>query len=138
MIEINEGIKNYSVAASGKDYFCINGKQTHFQVVEFACKDGSDSLLVDSELVEKLEVMRSYFKTPIIINSAYRTEKHNKEVGGAANSYHLKGQAADIVVKGVAPETVASFALSIGFRGIGKYKAFTHVDTREKTSIWVG
>lgn len=139
MIEINQGIKQYSFAADGDDTFCVNGKATHFKVREFACKDGTNFMLIDSELIEKLEVLRTYFNTPVIINSAFRTEKHNKEVGGAANSQHLHGRAADIVVKGVNPETVANFAVKIGFRGIGKYKNFTHVDTRDgNVTIWVG
>lgn len=33
---------------------------------------------------------------PIIINSGYRNEAVNRQVGGVRNSQHLKGQAADI------------------------------------------
>ena len=33
---------------------------------------------------------------PIIINSGYRNEVYNRQVGGARNSQHLLGQAADI------------------------------------------
>ena len=33
---------------------------------------------------------------PIIINSGYRNEAYNRQVGGVRNSQHLTGQAADI------------------------------------------
>ena len=33
---------------------------------------------------------------PIVVNSGYCCEKHNKDVGGVRNSQHLKGEAADI------------------------------------------
>ena len=44
------------------------------------------------------------------INSAYRTPAHNKAVGGATGSQHVKGTAADIVVAGAAPLEVAQYA----------------------------
>ena len=40
-------------------------------------------------------------EVPIIINSAYRSPQVNKAVGGAANSNHLTGCAADIHVTGI-------------------------------------
>lgn len=44
-----------------------------------------------------LEHLRSIFlDTPIIVNSGYRSAKVNTAVGGAKNSYHLRGLAADI------------------------------------------
>lgn len=44
-----------------------------------------------------LESIRCMFHdTPIIVNSGYRSAKVNKAVGGAKNSYHLRGLAADI------------------------------------------
>ena len=48
-------------------------------------------------LVEKvLDPLRERYGKPIIVNSAFRCEKHNREVGGAANSQHMRGEAADI------------------------------------------
>lgn len=48
-------------------------------------------------LVEKiLDPLREAWGQPIIVSSGYRCPKLNKLVGGAANSQHTLGQAADI------------------------------------------
>lgn len=46
-----------------------------------------------------LDPLRERYGKPIIVNSGYRCPKHNREVGGATNSQHLKGEAADIRVQ---------------------------------------
>lgn len=111
---------------------------TNFSASEFGCKgDGCCiSAKIDTALVEHLQKIRTHFGVPVVINSAYRCEKHNKAVGGAANSYHTKGMAADIVVTGVKPLEVARYAESIGILGIGLYDDFVHIDTRENKSFW--
>ena len=43
-----------------------------------------------------LEPAREAIGCPIIINSGYRNEAYNRQVGGVRNSQHLTGQAADI------------------------------------------
>ena len=45
---------------------------------------------------EVLDPARERLGKPIIVNSGYRCPKHNREVGGATNSQHMKGEAADI------------------------------------------
>ena len=47
-----------------------------------------------------LEVLRDKVGQPIIINSGYRSPQLNRKVGGAANSNHLTGCAADIRTSG--------------------------------------
>lgn len=47
-----------------------------------------------------LELVRVLLGAPIIINSGYRAPLVNKAVGGAANSQHMTGQAADIICPG--------------------------------------
>lgn len=106
---------------------------TNFKVKEFRCKDGSDSIVVDTEFVETvLQKIRNHFKTSVTINSAYRTPNYNKKVGGASNSFHVKGRAFDIVVKGYTPSEVAKYARSIGVKGVIEYNTFVHVDSRPK------
>lgn len=104
----------------------------HFKAKEFQCKDRSEGLLVATELIEALEKIRNHFKAPVIINSGYRTPSWNSKVNGSPNSYHCKGMAADIVVKGHSSQEVAEYADSIMKQGgVIKYTNFVHVDVRE-------
>lgn len=107
----------------------------NFNASEFACKHCGE-IVVDLKLVAILQAIRTHFGKPVTITSPYRCATHNKAVGGATGSYHLKGRAADIIVAGVAPAEVAKYAESIGVLGIGLYSSFTHVDTRTTKSFW--
>ena len=105
----------------------------HFKASEFQCKDKTEELLVAQDLLNILEEIRKHFDTPVIINSGYRTPSWNSKVGGTPNSYHCKGMAADIVVKGKSSKEVARYANSIMEKGgIIRYTNFTHIDVREK------
>lgn len=105
----------------------------HFKAREFQCKDKTEGLLVATELLDVLETIRSYFNAPIIINSGYRTPSWNAKTGGAPNSYHCKGMAADIVVKGHSSREVATYANKIMEQGgVIRYTNFTHIDVREE------
>ena len=127
------GVKTYSVKKDGNTYLSEN-----FKVKEFACNDGSDTVLISDELVDLLQKIRDHFGVAVTINSGYRTSTYNKKVGGATNSQHVKGTAADIVVKGVDPLTVGQYVEYImpDHGGIGVYQTFTHVDVRTSRSRW--
>ena len=123
------GINTYSKSAHGNMSISEN-----FKVKEFACKNGSDPIKICQLLVVYLQKARSNFKVPIILNSAYRTSGYNKQIGGAKNSYHVKGQAADLHTNGkVKLEELAKFFESIGCLGIIVYpnSGFVHIDTRD-------
>lgn len=128
-------VYTYSKAKDGNKKLSQN-----FQVKEFACNDGSDPILIAPELVTILQAIRSHFGKPVVINSAYRTPEYNKKVGGATQSQHLYGIAADIAISGVSPKDVAAFAENLlsGRGGIGIYSGFTHIDVREVKSRWNG
>lgn len=52
------------------------------------------------KLVDKiLDPLREAWGAPIIVTSGYRCDKLNKLVGGATNSQHRRGEAADIRTK---------------------------------------
>ncbi|PYG83133.1 MULTISPECIES: D-Ala-D-Ala carboxypeptidase family metallohydrolase [unclassified Pseudomonas] len=54
-----------------------------------------------------LEQVRAMFGMPIIVSSGFRSERVNRLIGGAANSQHVQGLAADFTVVEVTPrETV--------------------------------
>lgn len=126
-------VKTYSVKKDGITYLKPN-----FKVKEFACNDGSDTVLISDELVDLLQKIRDHFRVAVVINSGYRTSTYNKKVGGATNSQHVKGTAADIVVKGIDPLTVGQYVEYImpDHGGIGVYQTFTHVDVRTSRSRW--
>lgn len=48
------------------------------------------------KLAATLQTIRDYYQKPIIISSGFRCKKLNKMVGGASNSDHLFGCAADL------------------------------------------
>ena len=131
MVEINA----YSKAKDG-------GKKlsTNFAVKEFACKDGSDAVLVAPRLVMVLQSLRSHFCAAVTINSGYRTPQYNAKVGGAAHSQHCYGTAADIVVRGKTPAQVAAYARQLmpDWGGVGVYDSFCHIDVREAKADWKG
>jgi uncharacterized protein YcbK (DUF882 family) len=68
----------------------------HFSVWEFRCKDGTDKMLINTELVDILEKLFKYLDCEKIdIISGYRTPTHSVKVGGYSTDQHTKGNAAD-------------------------------------------
>lgn len=104
----------------------------HFKVKEFACKDGSQVVFIDSYLVSILDILRNEVGKPVIINSGYRTPTRNKEVGGAKYSYHMRGMAADIRINGMSAKEIADkLNKIIPYEcGIIVYNTWVHIDTR--------
>ena len=74
--------------------------------------------------------------------SGYRSPAHNREVGGATNSEHMQGRAADIKVAGFTPRQVADTIERLIREGrmkqggLGRYASFTHYDTRGTAARW--
>lgn len=66
-----------------------------FQPKEFRCPCCGAGQLA-ALLVFFLDMVRRAWDGPVIVNSGYRCERHNAEVGGVANSRHLLGCAADV------------------------------------------
>ena len=50
---------------------------------------------------EVLEPLREHYGHPITVSSGYRSRKLNTLVHGVANSQHIKGEAADLVLPSV-------------------------------------
>ena len=138
-IEIKRGIAAYSMATEGDLSFLIDGKVSNFKAREFACHDGSDSVLIDERLVRILQAAREHFGKPIKITSGYRTQAYNQKIGGASSSYHTKGRAADITAEGIDNKELAKYFEAAGVAGIGFYNysgGFIHVDTRTNRYLW--
>lgn len=121
-------IREYSLKNHGEKKIAHN-----FKVKEFACKDGSDYILIDDEVLDVLQTMRYKINKPINIISGYRTIDYNKKINGALNSYHCKGQAVDIIVNNYDKIELALLAVSCGAYGVIVYdnQNYIHIDTRE-------
>lgn len=74
----------------------------HFKEKEFVCKccGSTGSPQVRENIValvdNVLDPAREKFGGPVSVNSGYRCPRHNLSVGGATNSQHMRGEAADI------------------------------------------
>lgn len=117
----------------------------YFKRSEFKCTCGGKycngfPVEPDEQLVRILDNVRAKYGKAFSPNSAIRCTKRNSEVGGASNSQHLYGTAADISVPGVAPNTVAAYLETLlpNTGGIGIYSWGVHVDTRKTKSRWNG
>lgn len=87
------------------------------------------------ELYDALEALRYHIgNKPVNVVSGYRCHTHNTKVGGAKNSQHMHGRAADIMVDGMSPKDVAvtasTYVPQLRNGGIGVYPTFTHIDVR--------
>jgi uncharacterized protein YcbK (DUF882 family) len=117
-----------------------------FSLREFQCKDGSitpKSVISNlEELAQNLQVLRDTASSRIRITSGYRSPKYNKRVGGAGESQHVYGRAADIQVDGLKPKEVynlieqliADGKMKQG--GLGLYPTFVHYDVRGNRARW--
>jgi zinc D-Ala-D-Ala carboxypeptidase len=100
-----------------------------FSPREIACK-GTGSVLVDEVAMDALQKLRDMLGRPIILVSAYRSPEHNRRVGGAKNSFHMKGNAFDVNMANHNPFEFELAAKACGFRGFGYYpkSGFMHID----------
>lgn len=103
-------------------------KARYFVAGEFACKC-CGRVVIDNRLVAMLDRVRHTLGKPIYVNSGYRCAAHNKAVGGAAGSYHVKGLAADITANcDLERLQRLCFAAGIPTAVIYRKQDFVHVD----------
>ena len=102
----------------------------NFSAHEFASPDEPGSgYRMHAEFMARLQSVRSRCDFPFEINSGYRTAYWNQVVGGAPNSAHLRGRAADIVCTNSGRRfEIIDGALALGFRRIGIARTFIHLD----------
>jgi uncharacterized protein YcbK (DUF882 family) len=118
----------------------------NFTLEEFNSKCGRDipnNVLPNIlQLAKNLQVLRDAIGKSISITSGYRSPQHNKKIGGAKDSQHVKGMAADIKVSGMTPKEVALVIEGLIEQGkmkqggIGIYPSWVHYDVRGTKARW--
>lgn len=101
-----------------------------FKESEFRSPDAPGSGdKMDETFVKMLDELRARCGIPLMISSGYRTEAHNKKVGGVDSSSHTSGHAADIKCRSsVTRAKILKVAYAMGFRRIGVASTFVHLD----------
>ena len=92
---------------------------------------------IDPHLLDLMVAVQAYvefygYKSPITINSGYRTAKTNSSLEGAAkNSLHMQGRAIDFSIPGLPSTYIGLLASYYKGGGVGFYpnSGFTHMDT---------
>ncbi len=113
----------------------------YFEYEEFDSPDiqGSGQLM-DPKLLNMIDEAREIYGKPIRVTSGYRTEAHNRKVGGVDSSSHLKGLAIDVAcVRSDDRFKMLNALLEVGFNRIGVAGTFIHVDIDKDKSqnvIW--
>jgi uncharacterized protein YcbK (DUF882 family) len=107
----------------------VGDLSAHFSKSEFRDHRSGAIVDIDTRLIECLERLRALKgNKPITIVSGYRSPATNRAVGGARNSQHLYGRAADIHPG----YCTVDEALHCGFSGVGysSHGQVVHVDVR--------
>ena len=93
----------------------------HFKKSEFNCKCGCGLNNMHLEVVKIADEIREHFEKTCIITSGSRCAKHNKNVGGVANSRHLSGKAIDLYVQGIDGGTLVNYTKQLVNQGKLRY-----------------
>lgn len=112
----------------------------YFSSKEFVCHCGCGNNKVTPKLVNILDNMRELIG-PITITSGCRCKEWNNKQGGAENSAHLTGKAADIKINSSRGRFNVLFAaFDEGVHRIGIAKSFVHIDVDETLAqdvVWL-
>jgi len=92
---------------------------------------------LNPNLINLLNQVENHFGRPVTIISGCRSYRHNREIGGARKSYHLRCMAADIRVAGFSDSQVLRYVRDLpGRGGVGTYcrTSMVHVDVGPRRS----
>lgn len=100
---------NKTAAAEGRNCVVEKRLTDHFTLRELTRSATATRLGLDNtppadllfglrEVAETLELVRAYFRKPVLITSGYRSPEVNKAVGGSPASAHMLGLAVDFTV----------------------------------------
>lgn len=119
-------------------------KVEFFKPEEFVCPCCGRGQ-ISSSLCLFLDILRRVWGGPIFVNSGFRCEAHNVEVGGVLTSRHLIGCAADIrpsdpALVGIFKNLVSSLVARRSGWEHKEYQRFVHVAVprEEASNLWAG
>jgi len=122
---------HYLTVTTWKDVAPTVWPWRNFSPYEMMCK-GTGRVHVCVELMDKLQALRDRIGKPIVVLSGFRSPEHNAIIGGAPQSMHLQGEAADISMANHNPISFFATAKELGFLGFGFYPFgagnFMHLD----------
>ena len=98
---------------------------------------GANTRCFPGRLKKLLRKISAHYGKPVIVISGYRSPSHNRRVGGARRSQHMRCTAADFRVPGVSKFALARYAKSLpGRGGVGTYcrSGFIHLDVGPRRS----
>lgn len=115
-------------SVSSEPYKC-----KYFKDSEFNCPCCGKNIMKNG-IKQIADEIREHFGRPAIITSGTRCEKHNREVGGVSNSYHLTGNAIDIYVQGISGQELLAYCKKFVNNGKARYSYYItgqacHIDT---------
>jgi len=118
-------------------------KSVYFSESEFRrCTPSCEREQMQQSTLDMLDNIRRKAGIPLILNSAYRTPKWDKEHGHSGSGAHTKGYAADIRCKDSANKyKIVRAAMELGVPRIGVYENFIHVDndpSLPQNVLWYG
>lgn len=112
-------------------------KESEFEQASPACKLSD----MDPSFMQRLDDARALCSYAFNINSAYRSPEYERSRGRTGTSSHCKGKAVDLSCLTSRCRLQMLIALlAVGFRRIGIYPTFIHVDSDsdKSPSIWYG
>lgn len=99
----------------------------------------NDPTSMDPKLLDIVWAIQTMLGTtaPYMISSGYRNPASNATVGGARQSYHMRGKALDLQTSEKPPSALQGAGKALKKGGVGVYRTFTHVDSGPVRS-WSG
>lgn len=91
--------------------------------------------------MRKLDDARNLCSYPFVLNSAFRSKEYEIQHGRTGTSSHCNGLAVDIsCLTSICRLKMVIALLAVGFRRIGIYPTFIHVDndSTKNKSMWYG
>lgn len=138
LLKANRSLETYYISPAELGHKYVNDFRVSedYKLSDFASPDTGE-VKISRRLVEICQQLRDG-GIPFKIRSAYRTPEHNTYIGGAPQSYHMKGLAIDLEPLKLASQSQQSLVLELAkqamkfpdVKGIGFHEDHLHIDLR--------